>query len=92
MIDLEPIVYQLEFDEYNGICVTLDLTRGMNGAVRWAIREGRACLNKKGEWEHEPMPSSRTDAFFNRCRWNSAEAAIKFWRDGQHTSRLRRSK
>lgn len=44
----------------------------------YAVRDGRSgCLNKKGEWEYEPMPSSRDDAFYARCRFPSFEAAIQ---------------
>jgi hypothetical protein len=31
-------------------------------------------MNKKGEFEYEPMPSSRTEAFFKRCRFTLDEA------------------
>lgn len=88
MIDLEPIQYQLEHDDGYSICVTIDLCHGMNGVKRWAIRDGRYCLNKDGEWEFEPMPSSRDDAFYKRCRWNTAEKALAFWRKGKHKSRF----
>lgn len=41
----------------------------------WAIRQGGSrVLNHDGEWEHEPLPSSRDDDFFLRCRWPLAEA------------------
>lgn len=32
-------------------------------------------LNKSGEWEHEPIPSSRDDDYIARCRWNNWEDA-----------------
>lgn len=43
---------------------------------RYAVRNqlGRV-LNKSGKWEHEPIPSSRTDAFYKRCRFDSLESA-----------------
>jgi len=48
---------------------------------RYAIRNGAgSCLNTSGEWEHEPLPSSRDDAFYERCRfksWKLAEAAAR---------------
>lgn len=41
----------------------------------WAIRRGgHSVLNHDGEWEPEPLPSSRDEAFFTRCRWTLAEA------------------
>ncbi len=44
---------------------------------RWAVTFRSEVLNKKGKWEWEPSPSSRTDAFFARTRWSSAAAAVK---------------
>lgn len=45
----------------------------------WAIVSGaKTVLNQDGEWEYEPQPSSRDDAFFARCRWPSAREAISF--------------
>lgn len=46
------------------------------GHGRWAVRRLGYCLNRSGEWEHEPTPSSRDDAFFARCRWPSSAEAI----------------
>ena len=91
MIDLEPIQYQLEYDEANCIHVTLDMCHGMYGVKRWAIRDSGACLNKNNEWEWEPLPSSRDDEFYARCRWDTAENALAFWRQGKHKSRMKRS-
>jgi hypothetical protein len=42
---------------------------------RWAVRRLSSCLNSDGEWEYEPMPSSRNDAFYARCRFDTLEAA-----------------
>jgi len=88
MIDLEIIAYQLQHDEFACINVTLNLRRGDHGAKRWAISEMGYVLNKKGRWEMEPIPSSRTDAFYRRCRFDTAEEALAFWRKGKHTSRF----
>lgn len=51
-----------------------------DGASLWAIRRNGECLNKAGEWEDEPLPSSRDDAFLSRCRWSTPEAAYEVWR------------
>lgn len=51
-----------------------------DGSSRWAIRSGGNVLNRDGEWELEPMPSSRTDDFFDRCRWPSLAEAVAFAR------------
>ena len=54
--------------------ITIDLVRSIDGITRYAVRQAGACLNKRGQWEFEPMPSSRDDRFLNRCRYDS-------WRD-----------
>jgi hypothetical protein len=40
----------------------------------WAIRCLGQVLNRKGKWEYEPLPSSRSNAFLTRCRFTLAEA------------------
>lgn len=48
----------------------------------WAITSGsRSCLTKDGDWEVEPPPSSRDEAWLKRARWPNASEAIKFARD-----------
>lgn len=42
---------------------------------RYAVRRGAACLNHKSEWEFEPIPSSRDDAFYKRCRFKTFQEA-----------------
>ena len=42
---------------------------------KYAVRRGSRCLNTSGEWEREPMPSSRDAAFYARCRFDSFDAA-----------------
>jgi len=41
---------------------------------QWAVCWMGDCLNKRGEWEYESIPSSRTEAFFKRCRFTEDEA------------------
>lgn len=43
---------------------------------RYTVRRLGRCLNKKGRWEWEPIPSSRTDDFYKRCRFPSFEEAV----------------
>lgn len=45
-------------------------------AAFWAVRRDGFALNKQGEWEYEPMPSSRTDEFLERCRFADVNDAI----------------
>lgn len=52
-------------------------TQQMDGSYLWKVTDGSMeCLNKAGEWEYEPLPSSRDDEFMARCRFNTAENAI----------------
>lgn len=48
-----------------------------DGSFKWAVRRLIThALNKQGEWEYEPQPSDREDDFMERCRFDSARAAI----------------
>jgi hypothetical protein len=54
--------------------VEVERRDGLAG-TKWAVMDTGLCLNHKGHWEREPMPSSRTDAFLRRCRFDTfAEA------------------
>lgn len=47
--------------------------------IKWAVvLDQNRVLNQDGEWEYEPLPSSRSDEFLARTRWDSAEAALAF--------------
>lgn len=48
----------------------------IEGPDKWAVRLHGRCLNTAGQWEWEPMPSSRDDDFLGRCRFDTAHAAI----------------
>lgn len=59
--------------------------RAGRDTVRWAVYRDRSfCLANDGEWEYEPLPSSRSDEFIARCRYatlaKALEAARK-WED-----------
>jgi len=56
--------------------IRVERARQMNGGALWAVRYRGDVLNKQGEWEWEPMPSGRDEAFLARARFNSAEEAI----------------
>ena len=59
--------------------VTLDRMVQRDGRVLWKVSLLGDCLNRNGEWEYEPIPSSRDDAFFARCRFASVEEALEHW-------------
>ncbi|BCY18672.1 hypothetical protein hrd7_25210 [Leptolinea sp. HRD-7] len=61
----------------NGIVLRDAIQR--DGTVLWKIVDPPFVLNTSGQWEYEPMPSSRDDAFLKRCRFASIEAAVKAW-------------
>ena len=46
--------------------ITIEICKPTGFAVRNAFG---FCLNKKGLFEYEPMPSNRTAAFLKRCRF-----------------------
>ncbi len=87
--DLRINEYQIEGGTAHHVAdVTLRRMPQREGPDLWAIFDhSDVCLNKRGQWEFQPMPSSRTDAFLRRCRFDSAEAALAFW--NKHSLRSR---
>lgn len=82
---LRVMSYQLE--EWKDIIdVRLERMVQSDGSELWAIREKGYCLNVNGEWEYEPLPSSRDQRFFKRCRFKTLEQAVSFWFNGNHHS------
>jgi hypothetical protein len=55
--------------------IRIETETHMDGSTKYAVRHYGACLSKDGEWEHEPMPSSRDDEFLRRCRFDSWQQA-----------------
>lgn len=51
-----------------------DLRVERRGAEAWAVCDGASVVNRDGGREHEPMPSSRDEAFIARTRFPLAEA------------------
>lgn len=46
-----------------------------DGSALFAVTQRGWTANKDGEWEYEPIPSSRDDAYLARCRWDDWEMA-----------------
>lgn len=44
----------------------------------WAVIRHGLVLNKDLQMEYEPLPSSRDEEFFQRCRFNSPEEASEY--------------
>lgn len=72
---VRPTDHPRNFNEEAGVWV--EDTCNKNG-LTWAIKRAGFCLNHEGMWEFEPIPSSRDEDFYKRCRWFSANAAIEF--------------
>lgn len=51
-----------------------DLRVERRGAAAWAVCEGASVVNRDGGWEHDPVQSSRDEAFISRTRFSLAEA------------------
>lgn len=61
--------------------ITIEECRQRDGSVLYAIRQSGACMNHEGDWEYEPIPSSRDDKFMVRCRfghWSDAARMIEW--------------
>lgn len=49
---------------------------------RWSIvGPGREVLNAAGHWEHDPLPSSRSDSFISRTRFDRDDAVERALRE-----------
>jgi hypothetical protein len=47
-----------------------DITIEETAPGRWAVRHLGKCLSVVGEWDHEPISSSRTDEWLNEHRFD----------------------
>ncbi len=55
--------------------VEIQRTLKWNDGHLWAARISGLCVNNLGQWEHEPFPSERDEAFLARCRFKTPEEA-----------------
>jgi len=53
------------------------MTSPIYDGIKWAVRRRGYVLSTNGEWEYEPMPSSRDDDFYARYRFGSLDAALE---------------
>ena len=53
-----------------------DVKVAWRGKGRWAVLHGPYCLTADGDWDHEMIPSSRTDEWLADHRFSEIEALI----------------
>jgi len=60
--------------------VRIEVAKQRDGTTLWVVRRGPSgsCLARDGQWEYEPLPSSRDAAFLARCRYSNAQEALDF--------------
>jgi hypothetical protein len=87
--ELEVITYCVSREDE--FLEPVEITQRRNAdSVRWAILQGGACFSKDRKWVREPMPSSRTNDFFEATRFGSAQEALDFWISSKGKSRFAR--
>lgn len=69
---LQPVRYR--FRNENIFIERADRRLADRWHVMWKVLSGGWVLNSSGEWEYEPMPSSRDDEFLTRTRFSISEA------------------
>jgi hypothetical protein len=57
--------------------IRIERARRATGGDLWKVMRDGDCLTRMGEWEWEPMPSSRDDEFISRCRFDDVESAVQ---------------
>ena len=79
--ELEPVVTQYTVCalpeghmDYSLFSMTVDRVLGYEGVSGWAVRRMGRCLDRKGRWDHEPQPSSRTNGWIKQNRHDLAKA------------------
>ena len=77
--NLEVQSYILDQTDPYSIILLIRVPQRHGQTDKWAIRKNGNCLNKDAEWEYEPQPSSRDDAFLERCRFESSSHALHIW-------------
>jgi len=93
--DLVPKAYwvpMLNDIDSDSLRISIEQRRGRDGRDRWAVLRNELVLNSDGEWEYEPSPSSRDEAFLKRCRYadlTSASLALVRWLNNRTATRMK---
>jgi len=87
----EPLPLTWLVAKFGGSCVeeiTISRQRQPEGPDKFAVRTAsKICINREIESEYEPLPSNRTDEFYERCRFDTFEEALDIARKA--TAKLR---
>jgi hypothetical protein len=67
--------YRLQVSERDRDPITVELAMQKDGSRRWAVRYRGLCLSRKGEWEYEMQPSSRSQRWLTQHRWAAVKKA-----------------
>lgn len=59
--------------------VVLERRRQSVGPDRWSISNGVCVWTRNAQWEHEPIPSPRDDAYLERARYATVDDARAWW-------------
>ena len=61
--------------------IFLEKLKQIDGNYLWAIRTTSGfCLNKSHDFEEEPDMKFRDESFRQRCRFQSKDEALNFWK------------
>lgn len=82
---LEPVSYAVVGDN-DAFRPLIEKAIQRDGSELWKVSRGGAVLNKLGEWEYEPSPSSRDDEFLKRCRYATLADAAASLRTNRPTA------
>ena len=78
--------------------LTVQRTNFQNEQLGWAIRRASFCLSSNGEWDYEPLPSSRDDDWLEAHRFplqralalaerHAPDVKVNGWRASEFTER-----
>ena len=79
-----PIKWHVLGDAHEGTEVCIEAREQRDRSTLYAVTRLGSVLNTDGEWEYEPLPSSRDDDFLARTRFASlTDAGAAVWRSAQ---------
>lgn len=76
--DLPILAYELPRTEAHDDA-RIEATYQRDGSRLWVGRRMGWRLSTRGKWDHEPLPSSRTDAWIRRHTFQTPQAALAGW-------------